>query len=219
MAARAHLNCPMNSAEGFLSFHAKLDWLIVASTQEEQLSALPRVIERYPPDNVLWSGNVQASFSARTLDEYFAAEEIPVSRAEAGQRLELGDGAWIEVQAEGPRGSLLLIQYVNFRAMLPIGVSEGMYESLEFGNVIGAVDVLLLSDSGYAPANPPDIFENLNPQLVVLSVASGDPDGLPSQDVLDSLAEYSLLRTDRNGWIDVITDGHEMRVVVERGQR
>ncbi|MBM3180017.1 MAG: DUF4131 domain-containing protein [Chloroflexi bacterium] len=200
-------------------FSRKLDWLIVASTQEEQLSALPRVIERYPPEHVLWSGNVQASFSARLLDEYFAAEGIPLTRAEAGQMLDLGGGTFIEVQAAGPRGSVLLVQYGNFRALLPIGVSEGMYESLEFGNVVGAVDVLLLSDSGYAPANPPDIFENLNPQLVVLSVAAGNPDGLPSQDVLDSLADYSLLRTDRNGWIDVITDGNEMRVVVERGQQ
>lgn len=199
-------------------FSRKLDWLVVASTQEEQLSALPRVIERYPPDNVLWSGNVQASFSAQLLDEYFAAEGIPVSRAEAGQRLELGGGAFIEVQAAGPRGSVLLIQYGNFRALLPIGPSEGTLESLEFGNAIGKVDILLLADAGYAPSNPPDIFENLNPQLIVLDVAAGDPNGLPSQDVLDSLDGYSLLRTDRSGWIDISTDGTEMRVIVERGE-
>jgi beta-lactamase superfamily II metal-dependent hydrolase len=58
----------------------------------------------------------------------------------------------------------------------------------------------------------------LNPKLVVLSVAAGDEDGLPDQEVLDSLEGYSLLRTDRNGWIDVSTDGVEMRVTVERGE-
>jgi beta-lactamase superfamily II metal-dependent hydrolase len=52
----------------------------------------------------------------------------------------------------------------------------------------------------------------------VLSVAAGDPNGLPSQDVLDSLDGYSVLRTDRSGWITVITDGEKMRVEVERGQ-
>jgi competence protein ComEC len=199
-------------------FTRSLDWLIIASTQENQLAALPRVVERYEPENVLWCGNVQASFSSRLLDEYFAQNEIPVSSAEAGQRLELGDGSFIEVQAAGPRGCVLLIEYGSFRALLPIGVSEGTFESLKFGNSIGKVDVLLLADSGYAPSNPPDIFENLNPQLVVLSVAAGDENGLPDQDVLDSLEGYSLLRTDRNGWIDVSTDGIEMRVAVERGE-
>ncbi|MBE0671137.1 MAG: ComEC/Rec2 family competence protein [Anaerolineales bacterium] len=199
-------------------FSRTLDWLIIASTEEDQLSALPRIVERYVPENVLWSGNVQASFSAQLLDKYFAEQGIPVSRAEAGQRLELGSGAFIEVQAAGPRGSVLLIQDGNFSALLPIGLSEGTLESLEFGNVIGKVDVLLLADSGYAPSNPTDIFENLNPQLVILSVAAGDPDGLPSQDVLDALDGYSLLRTDRSGWIDVSTDGFEMRVAVERGE-
>lgn len=198
-------------------FTRRLDWLIVASTDEDELSALPRVMERTPPENVLWSGNVQASFSARTLDEFLAKEGIPVSRAETGQKLELGDGAFIEVQAEGPRGSVLLLQYGNFRALFPIGVGEGTVEALEYGNTIGKVDVLLLADSGYAPSNPPDIFENLNPQLVVLSVSAGDPDGLPAQEVLDALEGYSMLRTDRSGWITVITDGNEMRVEVERG--
>jgi competence protein ComEC len=199
-------------------FSRKLDWLIVASTQEEQLAALPRVMERYPPDNVLWSGNVQAGFSAQALDKYFAEQMIPVSKAEVGQKLELGDGASVEVEAVGPRGSVLLIEYKNFRALLPIGLSEEMLKELEYGSVIDKVDLLLLADSGYAPSNPPELIQNVNPELTVLSVAAGDPNGLPSQDVLDSLDGYSLLRTDRSGWIQVITDGESMRVETERGQ-
>ena len=199
-------------------FSRKLDWLVIASTQENQLAALPRVLERYPPENVLWSGNVQASFSAQALEKFFAEEGIPVTRAEAGQKLELGSGSFIEVQATGPRGSVLLIEYKNFRALLPIGLSDGTLEELEFGNVVGKVDVLLLADSGYEPSNPPDIIQNLNPQLTVLSVAAGDPDGLPAQTVLESLDGYSLLRTDRSGWISVITNGDTLQVEVERGE-
>jgi competence protein ComEC len=199
-------------------FSRRLDWLIVAATAEDELASLPRVMERYPPENALWSGNVQASFSARALDELLAAAGIPVARAEAGQRLGLGDGAFIEVLAEGPRGSVLLLEYGNFRALLPIGVGEGTYEALEYGHAVGKVDVLLLADAGYPPSNPPQLFENVNPRLVVISVSAGDPDGLPAQEVLESLEGYSLLRTDRSGWISVITDGNEMRVEVERGE-
>ena len=199
-------------------FSRKLDWLVIASTQENQLAALPRVMERYPPENVLWSGNMQASFSAQALDKFFAERGIPTSRAEAGQKLELGGGAFIEIQAAGPKGSVLLIRYKNFSALLPIGLSAGMLESLEFGNVIGKVDVLLLADSGYAPSNPPDVVQNVNPKLVVLDVAAGDEDGLPAQEVLDALDGYSLLRTDRSGWISVITDGDAMRVEAERNK-
>lgn len=199
-------------------FSRKLDWLVIASTQENQVAALPRVIERYPPENVLWSGNLQASFSAQALDKYFAENQVPVTRAETGQRLDLGGGAYLEVEAAGPRGSVILVQYDSFRALLPIGLSNGMLEELEFGNTIGNVDVLLLADSGFEQYNPPDIIENVNPKLVVLSVAAGDPAGLPDQSVLESLDGYSLLRTDRNGWISVRTSGDSMQVDVERGE-
>jgi competence protein ComEC len=193
-----------------------LDWLVIASTDEDEVSALPRVLERYPPENVLWSGNVEASFSARQLDVWLVERGTPVRRAETGQRLELGDGAFIEVQAEGPRGSVLLIQWKDFRALLTIGVSADTLESLEYGNAIGPVDVLLLADAGYAPVNPPDWIENLNPQLTVLSVAAGDEFGMPSDETLEALGGYTLLRTDRSGWISVITNGSQMWVEAER---
>jgi beta-lactamase superfamily II metal-dependent hydrolase len=74
----------------------------------------------------------------------------------------------------------------------------------------------LIADSGYAPINPPQWIANLNPQLIILSVAAGDPDGLPHEETLEAIKDYPLLRTDFNGWIEVTTDGAEMWVEAEK---
>jgi hypothetical protein len=52
--------------------------------------------------------------------------------------------------------------------------------------------------------------------VVILSVVACDPDCLPDQSVLEGLAGITLLRTDRNGWLDVSTDGAGMWVEVEK---
>jgi beta-lactamase superfamily II metal-dependent hydrolase len=39
---------------------------------------------------------------------------------------------------------------------------------------------------------------------------------LPNSDVLETLKDYALLRTDQNGWIEISTDGVQMWVNVER---
>ncbi len=197
-------------------FHRQLDWLVIASTTENEMASLPRVIERYPPQSVLWSGNMQASYSAGQVDKYLADNSIPLVNAQTGQRLDLGDGAYIEVLAQGPRGSVLLIQWKDFRALLPIGMDASTLEKLEYGNAIGPVDVLLLADSGFFATTTTDWVQNLNPQLTVLSVAAGDPDGLPSPEALDATGGYTLLRTDRSGWISISTDGATMRVEAEK---
>jgi competence protein ComEC len=45
--------------------HRRLDYLVVASPSEEGIAALPRTIERYPPDNVLWAGPTHGTRAAR----------------------------------------------------------------------------------------------------------------------------------------------------------
>jgi competence protein ComEC len=193
----------------------RLDWLVVASTQENQLSGLPRVVERIPPENVLWAGNLEASYAARTLDGWLTGQGIPVTRAETGAELDLGQGAVLRVLNANARGAVLLIEWNTFRALLPVGMNFEALEELEYGKAIGKTSLLLLSDSGYAPISPPEWIAGLNPQAIILNVAAGDKDGLPDQELLDSIEDYSLLRTDRNGWIEVTTDGEQMWVRVE----
>jgi competence protein ComEC len=194
----------------------RLDWLVVASTQENQVAALPRTLDRFPPANVLWAGKIESSFSASALDAWMAEESIPVTQAVAGQELSLGDGSVLRVLTLGSRGAILLVEWNRFRAMLPIGVNFENLEELQNGKRIGQVSALLLAESGYAPVNPPEWIRDLNPQVIVLSVAAGDKLGLPDQEVLDAVKDYSLLRTDRNGWIHISTNGKEMWVEVEK---
>ncbi|MCK4976539.1 MAG: ComEC/Rec2 family competence protein, partial [Anaerolineales bacterium] len=89
--------------------HRRLDYLVVASPSEQGIAALPRAIERYPPDNVLWAGPTHGTRSARYLQEALNAAEIRPVRAETGQTLHLGDGAQMHVLAVGKRGAVLLL--------------------------------------------------------------------------------------------------------------
>jgi beta-lactamase superfamily II metal-dependent hydrolase len=93
-----------------------------------------------------------------------------------------------------------------------------MLESLQSRNESGEVTALLLAESGYAPVNPKEWIDKLNPKVVLLSVAAGDPEGLPSPETLEAIEGYNLLRTDRNGWIKLSTDGEQMWIEVERNQ-
>jgi beta-lactamase superfamily II metal-dependent hydrolase len=89
-------------------------------------------------------------------------------------------------------------------------------DELQNGIRVGPVTVLSLANSGYAASNPPEWITNLNPELVVLSVAAADENGMPDSEVLETLNGFSLLRTDENGWIEITTDGTQMWVNVER---
>ena len=83
---------------------------------------------------------------------------------------------------------------------------------------MGPVSVLSLADSGYGVSNPPEWIANLNPELVLLSVDAGDENGLPDSEVLESVKDYELMRTDQNGWVEITTNGEQMWVNVEREQ-
>jgi competence protein ComEC len=198
------------------AFNRRIDWLVVASTQEQQVAALPRILDRFPVGNVLWSGNLDASYSAEDLDRWLAANKTPVTPAYLGAILDLGEGARLEVRSVSPRGAVLLVEWQGFRALLPLGINFDTLTGLESGKSVGPVTALLLADSGYAPSNPPEWIGALHPQVAILSVAAGDSDGLPAQSVLDSLAGITLLRTDRDGWITLSTDGIGLWVEVQR---
>ncbi len=193
-----------------------LDWLILASTDENQVQALPRVLPRYPPQNVLLAGEAGASFSARDVVQWLDEHSIPIKQAEKDQLFDLGGGALLRVVDISTKGATLLVSWNDFHALLPIGEGLETLDALQMGAAIGPVDVISLADSGSAALTPPEWIDNLNPRLVVIDVAAGDPNKRPDKATLEVLAGRSVLRTDVNGWIDVSSDGTQMWVEVQR---
>jgi len=150
------------------------------------------------------------------LNEYLSVQDIQVTNADPKQILDLGEGATLKVVTTGPRGAILLLEWKNFRTLLPIGMSFEALDELQNGAKIGPVSVLSLADAGYSASNPPEWIANLNPEIVELSVDAADQNGMPDRSVLESVKDYELLRTDQNGWIEITSDGNQMWVNVER---
>jgi competence protein ComEC len=194
----------------------QLDWLVVAAAGEGQIGGLPANLERFPAKKVLWAGPAQGSYPARNLQVKLAELDIPVASAETGQVLDLGQGAFLRLLAVGRRGAVLLLEWEHFRVLLPIGLDFEILEDLQSQPELRGLTALLLAESGYAPVNPNEWVEKLAPGIVLLSVATGDLEGLPSPETLAAVEGYNLLRTDRNGWIELTTDGEQMWVEVER---
>ncbi|RJP46402.1 MAG: ComEC/Rec2 family competence protein [Anaerolineaceae bacterium] len=198
-------------------FNRKLDWLIVASTRENQVNALPRLVDRYPPAQVLWAGNVEASYPSRSLNAWLTSHQVRVTRAEEDQVLDLGDGAVLHVVFVDERGAVLLVEYGSFRALLPVGMGFDALDKLVTDDSLPPLTALLLADSGFAPLNTSGWIDFLDPQLVLLSVSADNPDGLPNAATLEAVEGRALLRTDVNGWIEIASDGQSIWVEVERG--
>ncbi len=194
----------------------ELDWLVIATADEQQMASLPRILPRYPPKNVLLAASAGTSFSSRTVMDWVDTHSVPVTEAKSGQLFDLGDGALLKVIDVSTRGATLMISWNEFHALLPIGANVNTLKQLQNGEAVGPIQVLSLAQSGYAPLTPPDWISNLNPSLVVISVGAGDANNRPDKEALEALSGRSLLRTDINGWIDVASDGTHMWVTVER---
>jgi competence protein ComEC len=197
-------------------FDRRLDYLVVAAPGEEQVGALADTLLRFSPGSVLWAGPTAGNAEARFLQRTLSERGLPVVSAESGQILALGDGAQLEVLAVGSRGAVLLLEYGNFRMLLPVGIDFELFEALGGHPRLQEPSALLLADSGYGPSNPPEWIAALQPQVLLLSVAPGDFQGRPDPALLEALEGYTLLRTDRNGWIELATDSEQLWVQVEK---
>ncbi len=193
-----------------------LDWLVVAATGEGQIGGLSSNIERFLSEQVLWAGLLSGSYQVRDLQAKLTELDLPIVTASEGQVLDLGKGAELELMEACDRGAVLLLKWGDFRTLLPIGLDFDTLDHLRTHTELKGVTALLLAENGFAPVNPGDWIKDLSPQVVLLSVASGDLEGLPSPETLNALNGYTLLRTDRNGWIELITDGDQLWVEVER---
>lgn len=197
-------------------FTRDLDLLLVISPQAQDLDALAGNLPRFEPKKIIWLGDPSLCWEAENLRARLDENRIPVILGEEGQTLVFRDSLRIEILSESSRGGILLVEYEDFRAVLPFGIMNEIRANLQEGREIGEVSVLLLADNGYQSSNPSIWIDNLHPQLALLSVGIKDSQGLPNRGLIDRLAGYSLLRTDQHGTVHLTSNGKKLWIRVER---
>ena len=140
-------------------FDRTLDWLVIADIDNEDLMGVPGNLERFSPANVLWAGNTYGTRSASDLWTTMISNDIPITHMQPGQALDLGSGASLKVVSIDARGAVLLLEWDNFRMLLPIGVwISTLWRRLQNDSTMRNISAVLLAESGYVPAQPTRIY-------------------------------------------------------------
>jgi len=200
-----------------------LDLVVLTHPNEDHLAGLVPLLERYMVDQVLAGGGESRSPSYPRWRALLAARRQPAIAPQAGMRIDLGDGTWIDVL--NPTGAPVYSDNDN-SAVLRLGLGEvtflftgdleetGEELLLRSGQNLQST-VLKVGHHGSRSSTSPRFLEAVRPQVAVISVGQ-NTFGHPAPEVLARLAGTQLFRTDRDGSVEITTDGQGLWVRTER---
>jgi competence protein ComEC len=204
-----------------------LDLVILTHPQDDHLSGLIGVLERYQVGLFLDSGEECASEACQRFWELVEGKETPYRKVEGGMRVELGDGVRIEIlhppsallrgtPSDVNNNSVVLKVTMGRASFLLTGDIEEVGERalLASGQPLRSL-VLKAPHHGSATSLTPPFLREVSPQLVIISVGE-NRFGHPAPETLAKLSSLTTLRTDEEGAIEVVTDGERYWVVTER---
>ena len=111
---------------------------------------------------------------------------------------------------------MIRLQYGDRTFLLP-GDAEKQVEYQMLSETEPAnlhADVLKIGHHGSKNSSMPEFLASVSPQIVIISAGEQNPYGHPSPELLQRLEDngYQVLRTDKEGAIQVLTDGRTLRL-------
>ncbi len=176
----------------------RLDALVVSNTSTAGLQGLPDTIERFLPGQVYWQPG-DSNKSAQRLQSTLHGQGAAFKLLEPGETLRVEEGVYLRALAVQGGSTALLLEYGNFRALIPAGISPSELSAVTEIPLHNLSAVVLSSADLKAPV---EAWLALQPQAVVAPQQAG-------QDLPES-----WLALPDGAWASFVTDGKKMWVEV-----
>jgi len=206
-----------------------LDLVLLTETAPERLAGPVAALERYRARAAGRPGRARPSSGWERWQALLAAQGVEAAPLQAGARFDLGDGAFLEVLFPGsaplpqaaPGGSddalVLRLRYGAFSALLPTAAGPAGRQTLLAGSADLSATVLLVPRQAGERSLDARFLQAVRPQLAIVSAGAGRHEG-PDARTLDLLREAHIpfYRTDRQGTVEVSSDGREVEIRTEK---
>jgi competence protein ComEC len=208
-----------------LPFHERrIDVVILSHPHQDHLGGLEEVFRRYEVGAFVDPGRTPETDPYRRLLDAVALEGATLETAEAGLSIPLGGGATLEIlypsaadraaplpDGDVNNGSVVaILRYGSFEALLT-GDAEAPVEALLAARgLLEPVDVLKVGHHGSDSGTTAELLAAIRPSVAVISLGEDNEYGHPHRSTLDHLAAVPGLRvyrTDRDGSVEITTDG------------
>lgn len=192
----------------------RLDGVILTSPEEERLTGLVPVLERYRVDSIV-QGAQQGSGPHYERWERLLAERDPatIRVMQRGSTWALEEGVWLRVlwPPAGEDGPLILSLTHGSTRFLLAGDATATVEAALVEHDAGMLSssVLHVPRHGAKTAATPALLERVSPEVVVISA---NREAYPAKQVLARLIDVSVYRTDQHGSVECISDGQSLTV-------
>jgi competence protein ComEC len=208
----------------------RIDLIVLSHAQDDHLVGLVGVLGRYEVGAVLLSPLEGETAANRAWQETLAEHAVPVREAVAGEWLDLGEGAWLEVL--GPAADLPAAAAADLNnASVVLRLVHGSVSFLLTGDLTAegedallgrgaalASTVLKVGHHGSDGSTTAAFLAAVRPAVAVISVGAENPYGHPSPSTELRLGGVPYFRTDRNGRIRFETDGERLWAEVDEGE-
>ena len=206
-----------------------LDLVVLTETTSERMPGPVAALERYQVHAAGRPGRVcpgEGWARWQALLDRAGVQAIPLQR---GARLDLGDGVRIEVlhpgevplrgAAPGGRDDALVLRlsYGGLSALFPTAAGPAGQQALLDQGVPLSSTVLLIPQQAGEKALDPRFLQAVRPAVAVVSAGTGYQEGPDARTLAQvQAAGVVLYRTDRQGVVEIVTDGWEFWVKTER---
>jgi competence protein ComEC len=201
-----------------------IDAIVVTHAQLDHVAGVPFLLRAFRVREV-WEG------PAPSADRVYRELDAAIAGSSAGRRAVAAGVAWtwdgVRLEVLRPRPPARRPRRGRNEDSVVLRVALGDVAFLLTGDVEGdglsgiafpRVDVLKVPHHGSRSTSPPAFVAHTSPRVALISVGARNPFGHPHPDVLARYASSGalVLRTDRDGALEVATDGQGLWVRAAR---